>query len=316
MIEKTKEKSNGYLCNLRLSTKICYTALFLALGVLFPQVFHLIGAQSGSMFLPMHIPVLIAGMFLGVYSGLTVGIISPIMSCLIFTMPPVAKLPFMVLELAAYGAISGLLGKYIKNVYLVLVSAMVGGRVVYAISIWVATELLQMKLPPSFGIIAAMSSGVIGMMAQIIIIPPIILLLRKYMKVNEFKSKTNDNYKEMLSLYTCAVIKNDVKNYVEHGIKPLLIHLEHDDFKDAIVVDRAVGKAAALLMVYGHAKIVYADIISQYAIEIFEQYGVQYKTDKIVPYIENRKHDGMCPMENKCLNIYNPTEAYQLLKNI
>ena len=34
-------------------------ALFIALGVLIPQIFHSIGA--GPMFLPMHIPVLLAG---------------------------------------------------------------------------------------------------------------------------------------------------------------------------------------------------------------------------------------------------------------
>jgi len=58
--------------------KIASGGLFLALAVLLPQVFHLIGGPSaGKTFLPMHIPVLLAGCFLQVRSPHFCKIFSP-----------------------------------------------------------------------------------------------------------------------------------------------------------------------------------------------------------------------------------------------
>lgn len=46
--------------------KLTFGALCLALSLLLPQAFHLLGMQqAGQLFLPMHIPVLIGGMVLG-----------------------------------------------------------------------------------------------------------------------------------------------------------------------------------------------------------------------------------------------------------
>ena len=88
---------------------LTYAALLIALGLLMPQVFHMIGGQqAGGMFLPMHIPVLMAGLLLGPAYGTAVGVVTPLLSFLISGMPPLAKLPFMVIELAAYGFASGL----------------------------------------------------------------------------------------------------------------------------------------------------------------------------------------------------------------
>ena len=51
--------------------KITFGAMCLALSLLLPQAFHLIGMQqAGSVFLPMHIPVFIGGMLLGPIYGL------------------------------------------------------------------------------------------------------------------------------------------------------------------------------------------------------------------------------------------------------
>ena len=88
--------------------------LLLALGVLFPQVFHLVGGPAaGGVWLPMHIPVLLGGFFLGPWRGLALGGITPCLSA--FTgMPPLIRLPFMVCELAAYGFFAGLAIRRLK----------------------------------------------------------------------------------------------------------------------------------------------------------------------------------------------------------
>ena len=51
-------------------------ALCLALGLLLPSMFHMIGA--GTVFLPMHIPVLLCGMLCGGAYGAAVGAIVPL----------------------------------------------------------------------------------------------------------------------------------------------------------------------------------------------------------------------------------------------
>ena len=83
-------------------------ALFLALGVVFPQLFHAIGA--GPVFLPMHIPVLLCGLICGWQYGGICGLIVPLLSSLLAGMPPLwPTCPSMMLELCAYGLLTGLL---------------------------------------------------------------------------------------------------------------------------------------------------------------------------------------------------------------
>jgi len=45
------------------TTELIYSGLFVAFGLILPQLFHLFGG-TGPIFLPMHIPVLLAGFFL------------------------------------------------------------------------------------------------------------------------------------------------------------------------------------------------------------------------------------------------------------
>ena len=102
----------------------------------------------------------------------------------------------------------------------------------------------------------------------------------------------------------------------EHGIKPLLIQIKKKGLKDAIVVDKLVGKAAALLMVYGGVKQVHTNIIAKDAMIIFEKYNIKYSANEIVEYIQNRTKDGLCPMEEKVKNIDKPKKAYKIFKKI
>ena len=90
------------------------TALFVAIGVVLPQAFHAV-PNAGSVFLPMHIPGLIAGYFVGPVYGLACGILTPLLSHLIFGMPPAPVLPGMLCELAVYGLMTGLLNRVLKR---------------------------------------------------------------------------------------------------------------------------------------------------------------------------------------------------------
>lgn len=71
--------------------------------------------------------------------------------------------------------------------------------------------------------------------------------------------------------------------------------------KDAFVADKVVGLGAAVLMIKGGIKRLHADVISKPAIEALVSEDIEVNYDKIVDNIINRKGDGICPIENLCL---------------
>ena len=161
--------------------KLTYMGLLLAIALILPQVFHFAGPQSGSIFLPMHIPVLIAGLLLGPVYGLILGIAAPIVSFLLMGMPPLPRLPFMVGELMAYGFFSGLFYSYFKEkswgLLVSLVLSMICGRGVYGIMLIIATNLLQMNVGGFAAMLTATSTGIPGMIIQVIFIPLLVYAL-------------------------------------------------------------------------------------------------------------------------------------------
>ena len=109
------------------------TAVCVALCVVLPMLFHAI-PNAGSIYAPMHIPVFICGLTCGWAYGLACGIIGPLLSCLLTGMPTVVNLPQMLVELAAYGVVSGLLMRFVRtgrlyaDLYISLIVAMLVGR--------------------------------------------------------------------------------------------------------------------------------------------------------------------------------------------
>lgn len=100
------------------------------------------------------------------------------------------------------------------------------------------------------------------------------------------------------------------------GIAPVLELLEGcpELLSGASVADKVVGKAAALLFIYGGVKQIYADVISTYALSALESAGVSAQFSRKVPFIKNRAGDGMCPMEKKVLDIDDASEGYEALR--
>ena len=152
-------------------------ALFLALGVLFPMIFHAFGA--GSTFLPMHIPVLLCGLIVGWRYGAAVGFIVPILSSFLTGMPPLFPTAVaMMFELCAYGLLTGLLYKK-TNIYVSLLGAMLGGRIVSG----VANAILMGVAGNEYGFSAFISASFVtslpGILIQIIFVPLVVIALQK-----------------------------------------------------------------------------------------------------------------------------------------
>lgn len=157
-------------------------ALCVALGVVLPMAVHGI-PNAGSILLPMHIPVLLCGLACGWPYGLACGMLAPLLSSLLTGMPPMAFLPAMLCELAVYGLVSGLMANFIRlknptvSVYVQLVAAMLAGRVVFgavnALIFQAGSYTLQIFLT------AAFVTALPGIILQLVILPPILMLLRK-----------------------------------------------------------------------------------------------------------------------------------------
>lgn len=124
---------------------------------------------------------------------------------------------------------------------------------------------------------------------------------------------TIEELSEKLENHSLVVYqKGKISFQDEHGIQPLLIQIKKKGLKNAMVVDKTIGKAAALLMAYGKVKQVHTNIIAKSAIPVLEKYKIKYSYNEVVEYIQNATKDGLCPMEQKVLNIDSPKKAYKI----
>ena len=117
---------------------------------------------------------------------------------------------------------------------------------------------------------------------------------------------------------TCVVVKNGNTYYSnEKGIKPLMEWLKQDkDFlQNAFVADKVIGKAAAMIMIYGGVKAIYGSLVSEHTVSFLENSGVEFYFDKNVPYILNRTQTDMCPMEKRCIDLDSAFEAFEVLSS-
>lgn len=86
------------------------------------------------------------------------------------------------------------------------------------------------------------------------------------------------------------------------------------DLTGTSCADKVVGKAAALLMQKAGVATLYAGIISEPATKVLTDAGIEYEYGTLVPRIQNRKGDGLCPMESAVMDISDADEAYAVLR--
>lgn len=148
-----------------------FSISFVSLAVFVPWFFHQFHI-AGARFLPMHFFVIIAAFLFGWRTGLVVGIFSPLIGYSIIHLPPIVVLPEILLELAFYGLIIGILRERKLNIWIILFSAMILGRLArlfFVLGLGLQTNPLnyfQISWP--------------GMILQITLIPLAIFLLQKY----------------------------------------------------------------------------------------------------------------------------------------
>ena len=116
--------------------------------------------------------------------------------------------------------------------------------------------------------------------------------------------------------YTCVLCLDGQTATSRHrGVKPLLHWLENPVLgKGFCAADKVVGKATAYLYSLLGAKAVYAGVMSESALEVLQKAGIAATYGTLVPYIVNRKGDGMCPMEAATLGVKMPEDALAAIK--
>ncbi len=144
---------------------------------------------------------------------------------------------------------------------------------------------------------------------------------------NKFAHKFyNDYRKEQKGLFSRFEKSKDSlwilwENKIIHkskdkGIKPIvrLLKQKSEPLKYKIIFDKVMGRAAALLLVYGRVGEVHALVGSREAEKVFKKYKVYYQFKKRVNYIKGEKGRKVCPFE-KLARGKNPESFYKLAKN-
>ena len=163
--------------------RLVLAGLFLALAYVMPYLTAQI-PEIGAKLCPMHLPILLCGFVCGWQWGLIVGLIAPVFRSLIATMPPLFPTAVcMSFELAVYGLVAGIMYRRLPKkkgyIYLSLVVAMLLGRVVWGMAMFVCMGLTGGSFGLSAFIAGAFTNAIPGIVLQLVVIPPLIMIIEK-----------------------------------------------------------------------------------------------------------------------------------------
>ena len=301
--------------------KLVLCALFIATGVLLPYLTGHAFALPGTVLLPMHLPVLLCGLLCGARFGLLCGLSAPLLSSLLTGMPmPYPMLPVLAVQLMTIGFFCGLLqAKGKRSIYLTLLVSMSAGWVAYGLMFYSLLLASEGSLR-ALSVLAALTTGAPGMLIQLLFVPPIVEVLRKWQKHPESPSMQQE--KQVLeeaiaridaATASCVLIRQGeiIHQTKGFGIAPLLqlYQTKPQLLWQATVTDKIVGKAAAMILVLGGVQRVHALTISAAAREYLEAHNISVSFLRCVDVISNRKRDGICPIERSVLEISDPGEG-------
>ena len=111
------------------------------------------------------------------------------------------------------------------------------------------------------------------------------------------KEKLQETKASLVVLYA----NGEWKAYYQNRITDIKEILRQDKMalQGAVIADKVIGKVAGSILAVAGVKEIYADVMSQYAIPVLEENGIQYEYKNLADYIQNNDKTGMCPMENK-----------------
>lgn len=306
--------------NLTLAGLLC------AVGLVLPfATSHAFGIP-GNILLPMHIPVFLAGFLCGPFYGAICGAVVPVLSSLVTGMPaPFPMAPIMTGELLTYGLISGLCYHRFKlPIYPSIIISMVSGRVIYGF-IFAALLISHGGTLKALSVAGAIAHGIPGIIIQLLLIPVIISAYerssttRRDSAGNEYEAM--ETGKKLIALgNTSFVLIRDGKivyTATGRGVRPImnLLDTNPDLLRNAVIVDKIIGKAAALLLKLGGARRVYGELMSVRARVYLSDNNMNPSYGRCIDVISNRTGDGICPLERAVKDIEDPEKAREILKD-
>lgn len=307
--------------------KIVLAGLFTALGLVIPFFAGHSFGMRGTVFLPMHLPVLLCGLTCGPKLGFVCGIVTPFLSSIMTGMPSAfPMLPVLAFELSLYGMISGWTYRIKKMpIYPSLICSITAGRITNGL---VLAFLLSLE-GGTFKVLSAgysVLTGLPGVMIQLITVPVILKYIEG--KINpetvEFNVDELDlpdrSLAEARDLIAsgkagCVTINEGMITDIEEGrgISPLMsLYIEKDNrLKGTFVVDKVIGKAAAVICVFAGVRGVFGELMSKPAAIYLKEKNIPRSWTELAENIINRQKDGICPMEFSVLDEDDPEKGFK-----
>ena len=303
--------------------KLVVASLFMALGLILPYfTAHAFGVP-GTVLLPMHIPVILGGLLTGPLFGAIIGLLTPILSGLLTGMPVVfPMMPIMAAQLMIVGLLTGLLYEQLKlPIYPALLASMVTGWAVYGLMF--STLLFFSGELRALTVNAAITTGIPGLIVQLTLIPALMTALKRYLNRStpseqHEESIPSSDFDEALALIkggdvSCVVMRGQAIIHTAdgRGVSPILnlYRSQPETLYGAVVVDKIIGKAAAMILVLGKVERTYGLVMSAAGREYLERHGVVTEYKLCVDVISNRSGNGICPIEKSVLAVDNPEEG-------
>ncbi len=114
----------------------------------------------------------------------------------------------------------------------------------------------------------------------------------------------------------CAAIREGeiIASHSGRGVAPVLQMYKQGQLTGSFMVDKVVGKAAAMVMTRGGVAGCHAVTISKAALQWFSQKGIPVTFDHLAEHIVNRTGDGICPMEQAVLELQDDSRIVSLLE--
>lgn len=157
--------------------QITLIALFIALSLLVPLLFHLVGL--GKMFLPMFLPILLAGFMIKFPAATLVGLFGPWIAALVTGMPPLFP---TALSMSVEGAVTSGLASYLYHrrqfpLWICLIIPVIAQRAARIIMLLLILPLFG--LPAKALSVADFTYTFPGVILQLVLVPIILKMLWK-----------------------------------------------------------------------------------------------------------------------------------------
>lgn len=161
--------------------ELALAGMFGALGIVLPMLFHLIGL--GKIFLPMHLPILMCGFLVSPTVALVCGIVTPIISGALTSMPPLFPIGvIMAAELGVLALSASIFYTKLKLHYFVaVILAMISARIAHAVFALLLSPFIQQE--QSLKMIAfSMIASWPGIIIQLTAIPTTMAIIKNKSK--------------------------------------------------------------------------------------------------------------------------------------